>query len=977
MTTSTTPEMTTAASESTYPLSPFQRAALRYPRRPLVLTVELARPAGALAELAERALAASPELTATLRTVAGLRIPRQEPHLPTTRFSAGGGWQLTAGGLTVLALPRGKATRLTVRADALVADARSMELFLARMADPNGPAAPLAFFDVAAGHAAMARDGELDQERQYWRAVPRLGDARSGLGSAAGRSDRLVEVSVPVEAPSCARLADLARAQGVEVSDMLYLALHLLANRVCPDGALVGRLTDARTLMGAESVSGLFTQVVPDVADVDSAATALEMLCAQSGRLSQHAAMAGGAALTEGTTAPTVVFDPRTDWTLPEGWRLVTSFEARSTALTLRGLRDPAGGLRLIANTCDGEDPEPLRVVLHAWAETITAMTANPRAPWRTMNLPTGNSPDRPAPGLPLERPAAEDLCARLYALAMHDPDAPALRQGAHLLTRRQLLDRIGELSEAFGPLDAGAVVAVLAEPEPDLLAAWMAALWQSAAFLPLSPTEPRARIEQAIADSAASVVLVGQHAPEFTPPAGCRIVRAEDVAASPRDPGPPTPTHSDLPAYLLRTSGSTGKPKMISVRRGSLNNYLRWVAEGLLADGTDLPVVSSPVFDASFKQLLGPQYAGGTTWLLRADRTDAVQVRSELAEADRPFSLNCVPSYWAELLNADGDAGPALRLRRLLLGGEPVSDALVRRTAERYPDAELWNLYGPTETTATATAGRLLPGEPVHVGSAVAGAFVAVADPDGRALPRGMHGEVWIAGPGRASGYLGDADQSPFDLLRSGALSVPAYRTGDAGWIDDAGRLHLHGRLDGQLKLHGWRIEPAEIERVAESAPGVLSAAVVLDDRVQPPSLRLFVLGAAEESAVLDVLRGLLPTPMLPASVTRVERFPRTGSGKLDRRRLLDTISHRSEASPEDYGPLELAIATVWRQVVGGGWPHPDEDFFSAGGHSVLLARLVNQLRTLGHTSLSLRKVVRNPSVNSIAELIRTGTQS
>ncbi len=973
MSTVATPEPTS----TTYPLSPFQRAALTYQRRPQVLTVELSAAPDSLGQRAEAAVSASPELTATLHSVPGLRIPRQSPNPPASQSLPGGGWLLTAGSLHVRAEPCASGTRLTIASDAIVADARSLGLLLDRIVDSSFLAAPVNFFKVAAGHAAMAQEGQLDQEKRYWQPVTCVEDVRAALGSAHGSSAGRVTVSRSIDAPLTAQLAEFAKAQNVNVSDVLYLGLHLLLNRVCPDGAVLGRLVDARELMGFESVSGPFTQVVPDMADIERAETSLALLARQVERLSRHEEMAGGAALTEESPAPTVIFDPETDWILPSGWRLVDAFEARSGALMLRGRRQRTG-LCLIADACENEDPGPLRTILHAWAEIVTAVARNPHSPWKTLKLGIGLDPDASA-GVPLastDRSAAQDVCARVYELAAQDPHAPAVRYGTEIRTRRALLCRIGDLSEAFGRLDPGAVVAVLADPEPDLLAGWLAALWQGAVFLPLSTTEPRQRIEQAIRDSGASVVLAGTDAQTFTAPIGCRVVFGREVGTTLRIPGPPRPAGQDHPAYLMRTSGSTGTPKLVSIGRTSLNNYLRWVDEEILSDGAELPALSSPIFDASLKQLLGPQYARRVTWLLRADRADTAQVHAELAAHDRPVSLNCVPSYWAELIEAGRTSETHLPLRRLLLGGEAVSEALLRRTAREYPAAEIWNLYGPTETTATATAGRLLPGEPVHAGTAVAGAFVTVADTEGRVLPDGMRGEVWIAGPGRASAYLGSVDQSCFASLRLGELLVPAYRTGDFGRLDERGRLYLDGRLDRQLKVRGWRIEPAEIEHVAASAPGVTSATVVLDDRKEQAQLRLFYLGEADEAAVIEVLHSLMPTPIIPASVTRIDRFPRTDTGKIDHRQLLASMAERVEASPEDYDLLELEIATIWRHVLGT-WPATDEEFFSAGGHSLQLARLVNQLRALGHRSLSLRQVVRSPTVNSIAALIRAAEAS
>jgi aryl carrier-like protein len=239
------------------------------------------------------------------------------------------------------------------------------------------------------------------------------------------------------------------------------------------------------------------------------------------------------------------------------------------------------------------------------------------------------------------------------------------------------------------------------------------------------------------------------------------------------------------------------------------------------------------------------------------------------------------------------------------------------------------------------------------------------------------LRGEIWISGPGVAKGYGHGVGEEAFRRLRQGEGSVPAYRSGDAGRFDEHGRLQLLGRLDDQLKLRGWRIEPEEIERVAETTPGVVSAKVILDTRIEPHELRLFFLGAVDEASVMKTLRDWLPAAMAPATVTHVAHLPRTATGKLDHRALLELASTRGESSPDDYEPLQLEIATIWREVVGRGWPRIDENFFDAGGHSLALARLVNQLRARHFDIISLRQVVRNPTIRAIALIIQSASDA
>lgn len=953
-------------------ISPFQRSALAYESRPIVVKIEVPIPPERLVGQGEAAVRTSSSFMAELRHSPTWRIPRQARGRIRREHLPGEGFKLVSGHLSLCAMPSGAGSALTIAGDALFVDAPAIELLCRRIAEACDIADPVDFLAVAAEHEAMLREGELDQETAYWQAFQRIGDSRPALGANAGKGGGPVSVSVPLCPLS---LAEMAAAKGIAPEEMLYLSLRLLIDRLDPDLGSIGRLIDARALMGLEGAPGPFTQIVPDIAPIDPEASADTLLEQQVARLQRHMEMAGGSALFETSNPPTIVFDPRTTWLLPAGWRLLDAFEARSGAVLLRGSLEPAGPC-LVASACDGADAEALRAVLAGWAEVLEAIVRRPGSPWRSIHI--GRAEEIPVLREPVGADAAEDLCARVAELAAADPEAVAVRHGHRQMTRRELTNRIGAVAEAIGPLESGTVVAVLADPEPDLLAAWLAVLWQGGAFLPLLPAEPPRRIEKALEASGASILLLGKGAPAILVPPSCRLIGLGDVATGQAGAGPRRAVDTGEVAYQLRTSGSSGSPKHVAVTRGSLNNYLRWIArEWLAGDEGRLPVVSSPIFDASFKQLLGPQYAGRPTWLLGGDASDPVQAYAELASEEAPFCLNCTPTYWAELLRVGRELPVRLRLRRLLLGGETVGDALLRQTVADYPDTEIWNLYGPTEATATATAGRLAPGEPVHVGEPVAGALVVIADRYGRRLPQGLQGEVWIAGPGIAKGYVGGFDEMAFAPLRAGRESVPAYRTGDIGRIDPRGRLNLAGRRDSQLKLRGWRIEPGEIEGVAEALPDVSGARIVLDSSAGSERLRLFYVGDAGETEVAEALRARLPSAMLPATITRVPNFPRSATGKLDESALIAMASARTTVEPDDYDPLQHEVASVWSDLVGQGLPSLDADFFTAGGHSLLLARLVNQLRARGHRGLSLRQVVRNPTVRSIAAAARSPAET
>ncbi|MEU1056705.1 AMP-binding protein [Streptomyces sp. NPDC005876] len=981
-------------------LGPFQRSSLSAGERRLNLRVRVpAASATALRDALTSAVAAAPVLTADRVPMAGLRVPRQ-------RSSGAGSWHtseagtlhMTAGTLSVTIENSWDGPLLTVSCDTLFADTRSLTLLLAEidrnLDGSNSAREPrLDFLSVAQEHCAMLRDGELQDEENYW-AVRRRPAGTGGPsltdavpGGEADTGEGAVSVARTLPRDQVERLLALAADVGCAAEDIAYLSLDTVVRRLGLAPQDLGLRCDARDLMGLPDLIGPLTQTVPAGWKLDlteSAATALSGRCQER----QDAAdMLGGPALSADSPRPALVFEQAGVPEMPKGWYL------DSWSYPVDG--EAAFSLRISGSTwrlhveCVGEIGRArARALLSLWSGLLEDLVSRPAEPLGSLRLLPLDEAESVARGLVSRRRASSTrrLVDTLLDRVRETPTALACRQGDRVWTYRQLGVRVAALCAALPAMEDGSVVAILAEHEFDMLAAEMAALWRGAAFLPLSPQEPAARLTDALEKARAAVVLTGAGAPTVPLPAGCGAIAMADVADDDSAVlGEPAGVEDAAPAYLLRTSGSTGVPKLIAISRHSLDNYLTWASDVLLDDHAQMPVLSSPVFDASLKQTLGVLHRGGCVWLLTADRLDLSAVRAELAAEHRPIAVNCVPSYISALLDDIGTADSpvasettTLHISRFLLGGEALDEELTRRIWQRFPKADIWNLYGPTETTATATAGRIEPGAGIHVGRPVAGARLVIVDTSGEVLPPGVLGEVVITGPGLANGYLnGHEGASPFVDLSVGGTVCAAYRTGDLGYLDDAGALRIAGRRDSQIKLNGWRIDLREIERAAQRADGVRDSVVMLDRSGAEPSLRAFITGTAEADAVFTELRATLPGPMIPASITVLPQFPTTVTGKVDRQALLDAVTSFPEASPDDYDPEELLVATKWRELLGHGWPRPDDEFFAAGGHSLLLARLVNVLRAQGHNHLSLRQVVRRPTVASVAALIRAGSGS
>ncbi len=869
---------------------PFEGASAGSGERRLTVSVRIASATAAAVRSALRgALAAAPVPYGTTGEDPRLEGVSRPEDAPGDRS----GGELAPAPLRAAVHDTQDGPELTLSCDTGAADAATIGLLFAetarRLAGPDAREDAPGPRDITAQHGARPQDGRPAQAARLRAdrraAVPtdllRLADVIPGTGS----GPRVRHLDRVLPAGLVTPLDRLARDTGCDPDDVAQLALAVVLQRL---GVAPESLAAVHAAPGPTDPPA---RVVPAGRAVDTARDARAALGPARAGGGLRAAMPGAVAHTPADPPPDLVLDRCGTPPMPRSWELLHWAYPVGREMTL-SLRRTGTRLTLHAESAAPTEEDRFRAVLDLWEALLTDLLTRPGTPLARLALLPPDQAERQAALLAPAPPApAPDLVTRFREHVGSRPDAPACRQSTRTWTYRRLNRRAAAVAARLDGLADGAVVAVLADAEPDLLTALLAISWRGATFLPLSPQEPAARLRDALVRSGASMLLTGSAAPAVPVPPECRVLALDSVGDTGEElPAAPAGA-SSAPAYLLRTSGTTGVPKLVAVARASLDNYLSWAARDLLADGSALPVISSPVFDASFKQTLGPLYAGGCVQFLTAHRLDLPAVRAELSYAADPVTLNCVPSYFSALLADEEDAGdgPTMRLNRLLLGGEPLSAELLRRIWIRYPTVEVWNLYGPTETTATATAGPMSPAGDIHVGGPVAGAALAVVDEHGAVLPNGVLGEVVIAGPGLAVGYLGEQrGPSPFTTVELAGRVVRVYRTGDLGRLDGDGNLRVSGRRDTQVKLNGWRIDLQEIEQVARRAPGVREAVVLLDDRTGEPCLRAFVTGDAEAAAVRRSLSETLPRPMVPASVTVLPRFGTTATGKVDRTTLL-----------------------------------------------------------------------------------------
>jgi amino acid adenylation domain-containing protein len=480
------------------------------------------------------------------------------------------------------------------------------------------------------------------------------------------------------------------------------------------------------------------------------------------------------------------------------------------------------------------------------------------------------------------------DLLARQVS---RTPDAVAVQDARTSLTYAGLWRRASATAELLGAAGCGpdAPVVVCAERSAELVVALAGAVLAGAPYVPVDPQWPAERQRFVIDDVAPAAILHGGDAPD----AGVPVLRLDHL---PTGDGPvvePRAVDEHDAAYVLYTSGSTGRPKGVVVPHRGLVNRLRWMQDEFHLGAADTVLQKTPyTFDVSVWEFFWPLVAGGRLYVAVPEGHRDPEYLVELIRRERVTIVHFVPSMLALFLREPGVA--ACESLRLVISSGEVLTAALANAFRAVSAADLYNLYGPTEASIDVTSWRCRgpePGPTVPIGRPITGVRALVLDERRRPVGPGIAGELYLGGVCLADGYLNRPD-----LTRQAFVPDPTsagerlYRTGDlVRWAPD-GYLEYIGRMDNQVKLHGVRIEPGEIEALALEDATVGEAVAVVRDDGQGPRLVLYVVPATPGTN-LSGLRGWLgarlPAAMVPTSIVELERMPVTANGKCDRGRL------------------------------------------------------------------------------------------
>lgn len=574
-------------------------------------------------------------------------------------------------------------------------------------------------------------------------------------------------------------------------------------------------------------------------------------------------------------------------------------------------------------------------------------------------------------PTPPEEQPAPVQLAARAEA----QPEASAVEiPGGLRLTYADLMARSGAI--AAGLLDRGVVpgdlVAICQDRTPDLLAT-MIAIWRcGAAYLPLDPIYPPDRIAFILEDAGAALAVVDDIGQGSLPDTG-QVLHTRDC------PGQSDTWHdtsADDLAYVLYTSGSTGRPKGVPIPHGALANFLGSMRDTLgLKQSDRLLAVTTVAFDIAALELIGPLITGGTVVIAPTGAGMDGKALARTIEAERIGIMQATPAGWRVLRDSGWQGTRALRI---VSGGEALDSALAADLLGL--GAELWNLYGPTETTIWSAALRVTPahleGAKVPVGGPIARTTLSVRDAQHRPVPVGVPGELWIGGAGLSPGYLKRPELTADRFVTLG--DGRHYRTGDRVRWTPEGTLDFLGRFDDQVKLRGYRIELGEIERQLEAHESVAQAVVVVRGEGNAARLVAYIRCPGTPPAPGDLRASLepsLPGYMIPGSYVSLDRFPLTPNGKIDRKALPAPggPAGGSSAMPGGSQQDDL-VAAIWADVLGVPGVVPGDGFFELGGHSLAALRIIGEVRRHLGVDLTLRDLLEAPTFRTFTARIAEG---
>ena len=557
---------------------------------------------------------------------------------------------------------------------------------------------------------------------------------------------------------------------------------------------------------------------------------------------------------------------------------------------------------------------------------------------------------------------------------AARTPDATALIHLQRRISYAELNQRAEEIAAQLrtAGVKPGALAGVFLRRDPDLIAALLGVLKTGAAYVPMDPVWPSARVALVLEDASLAAIVTNRELADFLPPT-CHTLMVEERPKEPLAPVSSAAVSEESLAWVLYTSGSTGRPKGVMIRHSSAAAFLAWTHSYFTAAQTSCVLASTSIcFDLSIFEIFTPLSRGGSLVL-----AENVLELGSLPSKEEITLINTVPSAMSALLQVQ--ALPT-SVTTVNLAGEALRRPLVRSIYQAAPQVTVYNLYGPSEDTTYSTATRIDRDSPLEpsIGRPISNTQAYILDRHLEPLPIGAIGELYLGGAGLAAGYLNRPDLTAERFVSASfAPAARLYRTGDIVRYRSSGEIEYLGRSDNQVKLRGFRIELGEVEAAITAHTGVEAAVVALQGSGERARLVAWVMSQEPDTLLIASLRvrlrEQLPEYMVPSVFLIVTEFPLLPNGKIDRNRLPVPEEEIAPAPVEN--EVEGKLASIWQNALGLPSMHTDANFFEAGGNSLTAMQVVTQTRRDLGCQIELKTLFSYPTIASLARHIANAT--
>jgi amino acid adenylation domain-containing protein/non-ribosomal peptide synthase protein (TIGR01720 family) len=893
-------------------------------------------------------------------------------------------------------------TVMLLKAPAMCADLRSLEMIVTQIgtcyeSDEGSTIESMQYADFAEWHHELIAGDEGERGRQYW-------------NSRALRTDVKLPIENPVaeEAgfqPEVLRLdlSDEVARTGERLSLLALACWQVLIQRFNgSSSATIGKAVDGRRHSELANSVGLYNRYVPLPVDFIDEQLTIEQFLEKLVQAENEAAQwQEYFAWPE----PDIGSKPKYFSVCFEERRSANTFRVADLSFSIHdaGATDDRFHVKLISVLSEAAP----RLELHydasrfasehirRLAEDLTTLIAdaarNPGAPISDLQSLSTESRRRICKDFNQTTREFPSICIHelFEAQVKKTPNVTAVVCGSNAATYTELNERANQVARYLQRLGVGPDVPVglCLERSVDFIVGMLGIMKAGGAYLPLDVNAPLARLATMLTEAGAPVLLTQTgHTVEIP---GLRMLVMDDFAsefAAEDKTDQANKTALENLAYVIFTSGSTGKPKGVGVEHRQLCNYVHAIDDKVgLSASRNFAIVSTLVADLAHTMLFPSLLSGGTLHLIPDDHAANPEKLADYFSRNSIDCLKIVPTHLAALLTSSR-AAEILPRRHLILGGEASSHSLLARIRELSSEVALWNHYGPTETTVGCAAQQIeredFRSQPITVGTPLANNTIYILDQRMRPVSIGVPGELYVGGAGVARGYVNQPALTAerfvpdaFSETSGGRL----YRTGDLARYSNDGRIEVLGRVDDQMKVRGYRIEPEEIQFALNEHTLVSQSIVVArEDRTGEKRLVAYVVAKQTVPSLTSELREFLgkrlPDYMVPSSFVFLEALPLTPNGKIDRRALpAPEVVETPYVAPRN--SIEQELSRIWASVLGVPNPGINENFFELGGDSILAIQIIARANQAGMT-LAPRQIFQCQTIAELAAVANDGVR-